>query len=112
MPTTRLSRVTRLRLLIYAVVAIAIIAAIGFFAVREVREQSGLEVLEGELNEIPVSPVTQDEVNGVFYSYEGQKLSRDFQDAMSGMWQAKVFEAGCPLRVAQATQQHLLTCPL
>jgi hypothetical protein len=65
--------------------------AISFFAVRETTEPSGLEVLEEELEDVAVAPLTQDEVNSIFFTLEGQKLQRDYQAQMAEMWDNAVF---------------------
>src|SRR5687768_9729896 len=91
MPPKRLTTATRLRFVAYAACAIAAIVAISFFAVRETTEPSGLEVLEEELEDVAVAPLTQDEVNSIFFTLEGQKLQRDYQAQMAEMWDNAVF---------------------
>src|SRR5688572_9586945 len=86
MPPKRLKNTTRIRFVAYAACAIAAIAAIGFFAVRETTEPSGIEVLQQELDDVAVAPLSQDEVNSIFFTLEGQKLQRDYQASMAEIW--------------------------
>ena len=91
MPSKRLKSTTRFRFVAYAACAVAAIAVISFFAVRETREPSGIQVLEKELEGVAVAPLTQDEVNSIFFTLEGQKLQRDYQAQMAELWDNAVF---------------------
>jgi len=91
MPHTKPRPKVRLLLLgLVATILVALIAVATFF-VRESQEQTGIERLQSEVSEIPVGPLTLDEVNSVFFTLEGQKLQRDYQAGMAELWDNAVF---------------------